>query len=75
MAREKTEFKLANLPLYVYPIGLACPECYRPLESAKRQDGRCVKCLHDKKVLPVNYLRTKKRDEEDEDEYAYRSDE
>jgi len=65
---SKTErFSLLELPDYAYPLNRACPSCYRPLDSIKRRDARCDKCLHDKKVLPVNYLREKKRDDEEDE--------
>jgi hypothetical protein len=51
-------------------LGLACPECYRPVSRTQR-DGRCFQCLGDKTVLPVNYRRPPKRKEEDEDEDTY----
>jgi hypothetical protein len=70
---KRTEKDLAPYwPEYHYPIGRACPECYKPLTSLKRKDGRCFDCLRDKKVLPVNWIRPpKKKSEEEEVEYEY----
>jgi hypothetical protein len=61
--------KLIDLPVFSYSLGqLACPECYKPV-SRNRTDGRCDECLHDKKLLPVNFKRRpKKKDEEEEED-------
>jgi hypothetical protein len=59
-------------PVRDYPIGLACPECYAPLLSLKRKDGRCGDCLRNKAVLPVNWIRPpKKKSDEEEPEPEY----
>lgn len=65
---EEEPFSLVKLPNYVYPLNIACPSCYRPLESRKRRDGRCMTCLRSKNVLPVNYLHEKKRKDSEEEE-------
>ncbi len=72
--REEKSTKLIDLPNYEYPINICCPECYRPLYSRNRVDGRCDVCRKDKKVLPVNYVRPvrKKSDEERDEEKRYR---
>lgn len=62
-----TSPRLMDLPFYIYPIGRCCPECYRPLTSLKRKDGRCESCLKNRDFLPVNFKRpVRKRDEEEE---------
>lgn len=71
MAKEKTEFKLMELPDYDYSeTNLACPECYMPVQRG-RVDGRCDSCLKSKKILPVNYRRPPKKKTEEEDDYEY----
>lgn len=59
---------LIDLPEYKYPIGLACPTCYKPLLSRSRVDGRCDACRRDKKLLPVNYIHPPKKKRSDEDQ-------
>lgn len=61
-------FLLSALPDYDYVANVACPECYKPLATRKRRDGRCDKCLRDKGLLPINYIKPPKRRGEDEDE-------
>lgn len=68
---EIVQLRLVDLPAYEYPLNVACPECYRPLDSRKRRDGRCDECQKSKVVLPVNYRRPpKKKEEDEEDVYA-----
>lgn len=68
-------FKLVDLPDYHYPIGLACPTCFKPLTSRKKRDGRCDECLHSRDLLPVNYKRRPKRKDQEDDEFALPYDE
>lgn len=71
MAKEKAKpFMLVDLPAYEYPLNICCPECYRPLDSRNRKDGRCDICRKSKQVLPINYFRIqrKKTDEDEEDD-------
>jgi uncharacterized Zn finger protein (UPF0148 family) len=54
------------------PLNIVCPECYAPLFSRKRKDGRCDNCLKSKDLLPINYKRPpKKKSDEDEEEPDY----
>jgi hypothetical protein len=69
-----TVFKLIDLPDYQYPEGAACPECYAPT-SRNRRDARCDVCLHDKKLLPVNYRRRPKKKVDEDEDPSYEEDE
>jgi hypothetical protein len=72
MRRTMGRFLLSELPDYKYPINLACPTCYKPLENRGRRDGRCDECLKSKDLLPVNWRRPPKRkQDEDEKDYEY----
>lgn len=64
--KKEKGFLLSELPDYDYSTGLACPECYAPVERG-RVDGRCDSCLRNKKVLPVNYRRPPKKKEDEEE--------
>ena len=64
---------MVDMPDYEYPLNIACPTCYKPLNSLKRSDARCDECLRSKDVLPINRIRPPKKKETEEEREERRS--